>query len=102
MQSARNSLAIQTVPCHSMRRSCSTNTATKKGTKKMRRMVSAFGRFMRVRCIRALFLLTRISLDDVASELAPYRFRRFRLDFAPFVLILAGQHLGPFMQQMDG
>ena len=90
MQSARNSFGIQTTPCHSMRKSCSTSTATRKGTKKMRRMVSAFGRFMRVRCIRTLFLLTRISLDDVASELAPDRFRGLGLNFTPIILIMAG------------
>src|SRR5580700_5891672 len=102
MQRARNSLAIQTVPCHSIRRSCSTNTATRKGTKKMRRMVSAFGRFMRVRCIRSPFLGTRISLDDVASKLAPDGFRGFGLNFTPFILIPAVYHFGALMQQMDG
>src|SRR5450432_3167149 len=102
MESARNSFGIQTTPCHSMRRSCSTIAATSKGTKKMRRMVSAFGRFIRVPDIQRPILLTRISLDDVASELAPDRFGSFGIDLAPIVVIPAVQDLGALVQQMDG
>src|SRR5258708_22744257 len=98
MESARNSFGIHTTPFHSMRRSCSTIAATRKGTKKMRRIVSAFGRFMRVPVIQTPILMIRISLDDVAGELAPYGFGGLCLNFAPIVPIFAGQNLGAFVQ----
>src|SRR5579871_598646 len=46
--------------------------------------------------------VTRISLDNVASELAADRFRGLGLDLAPLVPVLAGEHFGALMQQMDG
>ncbi len=44
--SARNAFVTTTAPRHSIRKFCSTITATRNGTKKMRRMVSVLGRFM--------------------------------------------------------
>src|SRR5258708_6764855 len=92
--SATSSLGTQTTPCHSRRSSCSTNDATRNGTKKMRRMVSVFGTFMPR-------LTTRISLDDESGETALNGFGRFGLDFADIVLISALQNFGALMQQIN-
>src|SRR5580693_10577772 len=99
MPSARNALLTSTAPRHSICRSCSTSTATRNGTKKMRRIVSALGRFMSgPRLFGCGFLLTRISFGKVARKPPFDGLRNLRLHFQHLALILAGEHLGPLVE----